>query len=422
MLSLQPIHSNPSDGFRILAINPILPLGQHLELMLQQFVSVCLASALTLLELYCVIKARNATTPTSPAPPPPPPGAAMPSVPYNSSAAAVAGVWLVLLVFGVGFVRSAKPALMMPCINFTVVAVVTSSVAPTLPNMSAATDFASRMLTVNVIGLALSFAVGVFVLPSTNRKAFQKDACDLAERIEQCLAVRLAILKDDADWIEAQGAMGPPSNEQYLSRCRTTHQSIASSTSAMLSVLSKMQLDLSYIGKEWAVSHVSNEDLEQVHLLLLDIVKSLVGLMSSMDGVSRLPINADLDWHQRSLSAVTFKSTQTHQIIIDALHTALQCLNWQKSASVKISKEAKTPAVSPVSSLKQETHDLHSMSKADLEDWQSSIESSTERQDEVQRTLFGITLQVRLACASCRDTVLTQRRLSNSLLQLALLP
>jgi glycerol uptake facilitator-like aquaporin len=142
--------------------------------MARQLISICLATASTILQLFCVIKAREHTSqPLSPLSLPPPPGPP-PPVPYNASASVVSAVFLVLLVFLVCCTRSARPQLMLPCINFTIVVVVTSSIAPTLPNLNAALTFAKQLLVINIAGLGLSMAVNLILLPTTNRRDFKQ--------------------------------------------------------------------------------------------------------------------------------------------------------------------------------------------------------------------------------------------------------
>lgn len=126
----------------------------------------------------------------------PVPGAGPPPVLFNASAAAVSGIWLVILIFAISFVQSVRPQLKMGGINFAVIVVVTSSIAPIIPNMRAATEFAARVLVVNVVGVAVASILGLVIWPSTNTSAAKDSVVDIIGCVEGCLAVRTAFLKD----------------------------------------------------------------------------------------------------------------------------------------------------------------------------------------------------------------------------------
>lgn len=385
------------DAASILAINPVLPLAQHLELMLQQFLSVCLVSAVTLLELFCVVKARANTAPTDDAGLPsqqPPPGAPPPPVPYNSSAAAVAGVWLVVLVFSVSFLRSARPALTMPCINFTVVVVVTSSIAPTIPSMSAAEDFARRLLVINVIGIALAFVVGLVIWPSTNAGTFLRDVRDSVDRIGECLAVRTTMLGDSLDWIEAGDTAAGGREKSEQPTLQSAKHELGISAAALLEVWASMQANLACAQREPGIRHLDCADLVQMHALLSDVVKPLLGLLSSMDYASGLPLGPNVEHHRHAIAAARGQAARAHDVLLEALHLALRSLRLERSPkTVEKQGSGGTPADSALESLRQTLHGLRSQSEADALSWKATLTGPED--DGVRSSLFCLTLQVR---------------------------
>lgn len=400
-----------TDDARILAINPVLPLGQHLELMLQQFISVCFVSAVTLLELFCVIKARTNTAPEADAglpPQPTPSGAPPPPVPYNSSAAAVAGVWLVVLVFCVSFLRSARPALMMPCINFTVVVVVTSSIAPTLPNMSAAEDFAARLLVINVIGIALAYVVGLIIWPSTNTGAFLHDVRDSVNRIEECLAVRMTMLGDSLDWIEPGNTAAGTRGQDGLQNLQLATKELSISAAALLKVWASMQANLYCARREPGIRHLDCADLDQIHALLSDVVKPLLGLVSSMDYASGLSLGPNVEHHRRAIVTAKAQAARAHAVLLEALHLAFRSLRLERTHkdAKKLAADG-NPADSALESLTQALRGLRAQSEVDASSWQPALAGPDD--DGVKSSLFCLTLQVRFPFLShfTRLTVLS---------------
>ena len=97
----------------------IQPRSKFLQTMLVNVVFVCFAAACVTLALYCCVQARihsgESGRPSS--------GGANTSglaamgaqtAPYNSSAAAVAGIWLMVMIYCMSTVRAAKPQFMIP--------------------------------------------------------------------------------------------------------------------------------------------------------------------------------------------------------------------------------------------------------------------------------------------------------------------
>lgn len=312
----------------ILSINPVLPQGQYVELIAQQVCSVCLATSVTLLQLFCVTKAREHTS--QPLPPPPSNGPPPPP-PYNSSASAVSGIWLVVLVFAVCFLRSAKPQLTMPCINFTVVVVVTSSVAPLFPNMSAAITFARELLVINLIGLALSAAVNMIIWPTTNRGAYERSLVQLRDCTRNCLTARANFLSNNL----LSGTSSSPDKElspDVKREVNETHNhddgllSPAAATARLLAVLSNMETQLTYAKRELSIGKLDAGDLTYIQNLISNIIQPVLGLLSGAEYVQKSSSDsADGNRHQILLRERE-RELEGHDILINALTESLKVL------------------------------------------------------------------------------------------------
>jgi hypothetical protein len=358
----------------ILAINPVLPQAQYLELMFQQVFSVCLASALTLLQLFCVIKAREHTSPPLPAIPVAASGTP-PPVPYNSSASVVSAIWLVVLVFGVCYVRSARPQLLPPCINFTVVVVVTSSVAPVFPTMAVALGFARQLLVVNLSGLAASIAVVMILFHTTNRTAFKKDVAEWQRCIEKCLAAKVVAMGGLLFNAETKSESEPfkitktPGREQGFTE-------IATSTQALLAVVDKMQIDLRYARREISIGKLTAKDMSQIEALLYEVLLPVVGLMSGTEYVRKLSASADFHAHQQQLLAGHENATQTHEVLVQTLRSALEMLGLmpKEHSSFRGSdvETAQGNDSKTLSDLKSRVQHLKERDGAQIEAWQNN--------------------------------------------------
>lgn len=377
----------------ILSVNPVLPQAQFVELMIQQFCSVCLASAATILQLYCVIKAREHT---SPPPPPlqlPPPTTPPPPVPYNSSASAVAAVWLVVLIFLVCYVRSARPQLLLPCINFTVVVVVTSSLAPTLPTMSVALTFAKQLLVINLTGLALSLAINMLVWPTTNRQSFKRDVGEWQKCVERCLvATNTAVFKELGTELEINTTMEEKTSDDPALVQAALTSDTAGPMQELFAVVDRMKTDLRYSQHEISMGKLSAIDLSKIDDLLYGVLQPIVGLMSGAhvrDRVGEISIHA----HRQMLLAEHIKATEAQGVLIDILRHALRTLEVLLPAP-KQDEEARD--VEDLPALTERVRGLIQIRHTRIEDWQQVYSDTMGKGggDNEQSLLF-VVLEVR---------------------------
>jgi hypothetical protein len=118
----------------ILSLN-IQPRSKFLQTMLVNVVFVCFAAACVTLALYCCVQARIHSGESGL----PSQGGANTSglaaqgaqtAPYNSSAAAVAGIWLMVMIYCLSTVRAAKPQFMIPAMAGAIIGNVGMVYAP----------------------------------------------------------------------------------------------------------------------------------------------------------------------------------------------------------------------------------------------------------------------------------------------------
>ncbi len=374
----------------ILSVNPVLPQAQFLELMVQQFCSVCLASAVTLLQLYCVLKAREHTSPPAPRSPLPLPTAPPPPVPYNSSASAVTAIWLVLLIFMVCYVRSAGPQLLLPSINFTVVVVVTSSLAPTLPTMSVAITFAKQLLVINLTGLSVSLAVNMLVWPTTNRQSFKHDVREWQKCVERCLAARtVAIYEGLRTDLEAKAETeekgdGPT---PILAELATD---IASPMQELLAVVDKMKTNLRFSQREMSIGKLSPTDLSKINDLIYGVLQPIMGLISGTR-VRELVAEIDLHAHRHLLLDEHEKASEVQDFLVEILQDALRTL---KLIPRKPGMEV-PHGISSLLALKERLRLLHGSRHARIEAWQREFRPRKDYNESEQSLLF-LALNARL--------------------------
>jgi hypothetical protein len=159
---------------------------------------VSLASAVSLLAVYCVVKARLHTTPRAPSPAPSAAGGGTKSLvatPYNSSSSAVAGIWLFVLIYAVNTAKAKFPALQFPGIIFSIFVVVSMTYSPLFPNMEAGLSFMRTLLTAFSIGFAVAICVSLFIFPLSCRTIVLKEMTGYFAMVRGTLKAQSAYLK-----------------------------------------------------------------------------------------------------------------------------------------------------------------------------------------------------------------------------------
>lgn len=144
-----------------------VPRGKFIQTMTLNVLGICLAAAVNLLALFCVVKAREHTAVPIPPSATPQQAAAAASA-YNSSASAVCALWMIVQVYIINFVRAARPQYQFPCILASIFTIVSLSYGVIFPNMSAAISFMERLLEAFLTGFALATAVHIFVFPTSS--------------------------------------------------------------------------------------------------------------------------------------------------------------------------------------------------------------------------------------------------------------
>ena len=280
--------------------------------------------------------------------------------------------------------------------------------------MHVATDFAKQLLVINVIGITFWAVLGLLIWPTTNRAAFQSDLLELLDRIEGCLAMRLAAMRDAASWIGNRPAERSASEEHVLEMKQKVARNVDSSTAALLATYTRMQVAVSYAQREVGLGHLSGKDLQHIHGSISNVLKPLIGLMASLDYVSKLPVQSNVEWHRLALQASLSKAEETHEVLVGTLCNALMSLGIQAVRSkVQTLEVTEDLSVRPLATLKSLLRDLRAASQIDLERWPDLAAKPGEpEQKDAKQSLLCLTLQV-FKPFRCTSSCLIARRLKN---------
>lgn len=270
----------------ILAI-PVQPRAKFLQTMLYNLIFLFLASATSMLATFCAIRARQATVlePATEFGGPNTSGLASaeaPTAPYNSSASAVAGVWLFFLVWMISTIRAKMPQFTIPGIHASTLINVSMIYAPQFPNMSIAENFARRILLAYLSGFGIATGVSLFIFPWTSRTIVFKEMRDYVSALRQTLEANMTYLHslEESDMFARQRTNILGEKPMRSPEAQTIKEKIA----ALSSIHSKLDTDRTFAKREVAFfGKIAPDNIETIYKLLRLIMIPMVGLSCVSD-------------------------------------------------------------------------------------------------------------------------------------------
>ncbi|KAF2216511.1 hypothetical protein CERZMDRAFT_109384 [Cercospora zeae-maydis SCOH1-5] len=242
----------------------MMPRAKFLQTMLVNLLFLSLGAALSLLALYCCIKARGGST-----------------APYDSSASAVAAVWLIVQVFAISVVRAKLPQYNIPCICWAIFANVSMIYGPQFVTMAAAESFARRLLVGFLTGFGIATVISLLVFPLNSREVAFKGITGLIASLRGALQANLDYMRslESSDMFTTTttntiGEKLPKSSEA---------KAFKQKMDALSALYGKLATDLPFAKREVALGKLGPDDIQEVFRLLRLIMVPIVGLSCIAD-------------------------------------------------------------------------------------------------------------------------------------------
>ncbi|KAK0787129.1 hypothetical protein LTR38_011790 [Friedmanniomyces endolithicus] len=269
---------------------PIQPRAKYLQTMLTNVLVVCFGCAVALLAMYCTVHARlnsefqqtrNGGPGTS--------GLAAggaPTTTYNSSASAVAGVWLFVQIYAISTYRANRPQFTIPSIMYAIFANVSMVYAPQFGSMVQAEAFAKKLLGAFLTGFAISTGVSLFVFPLTSRGVVFNDIAGYINSLRGCMQANLDYLHslEDSDMfaphrVNTAGDDVVGSKEAAVFKAKVQ---------ALTGLHAKLNMDLPFAKREVAFGSLGPDDIQELARGLRQIMVPTVGLSSMPEIFQRI--------------------------------------------------------------------------------------------------------------------------------------
>lgn len=301
----------------------IMPRGMFLQNMLLNLVGICVAASMCLLALYTGIQARLHTTP---------PGA--PPTGYNSSQAAVLGVWLVFQTYLTNALRAALPQFQFPVILYSIFMIVSLTYGTQFPTMTYAISFMKRLLEGFLTGFGLATGVSLIVVPVSSRKVVFKEMSGYLNLLGGMLKIQGQYLQS-LEGFEVEEAKKQKTEEMQKKEKKATKDDgglrfLETGESAKLREMmeklyglhTKLPADIQFAKREVAIGKLSSKDIGDVFKKTRPIMIPIMGLNTVIDILRR---KAEAEGWRDDTS--TEEQAKTRERSIENLHKLMHVLH-----------------------------------------------------------------------------------------------
>ncbi|KAK1058243.1 hypothetical protein LTR74_013529 [Friedmanniomyces endolithicus] len=293
---------------------PIQPRAKYLQTMLTNVLVVCFGCAVALLAMYCTVHARlNSELQQTRNGGPGTSGLAAggaPTTTYNSSASAVAGVWLFVQIYAISTYRANRPQFTIPSIMYAIFANVSMVYAPQFGSMVQAKAFAKKLLGAFLTGFAISTGVSLFVFPLTSRGVVFNDIAGYINSLRGCMQANLDYLHslEDSDMfaphrVNTAGDDVAGSKEAAVFKAKVQ---------ALTGLHAKLNGDLPFAKREVAFGSLGPDDIQELARGLRQIMVPTVGLSSMPEIFQRIAESRGWD-RELDLSQATVNDTPDYE-------------------------------------------------------------------------------------------------------------
>lgn len=263
----------------------IMPRAKFVETMTYLLLSTCIASAIAVLAVYCAVHARlNTASSTAAAGTNGTPTSGSTIAPYNSSASAVAAIWLFVEIYAINSIRARYPQFTIPAIVACIFAVVSMTYAPQFPNMTAGYSFVRRLLLAFLTGLGLGTGVAFVIFPVTSRDVVFKEITAYVNILRDTMTANrdyIASLQyDDMFTRTPTGGHDRPRS--------TEAQNVKTTIQRLTQLHGKLGIDVTLAKREIVWGRLGPDDIQELFRRLRELMLPVIGLSSVVDVFERV--------------------------------------------------------------------------------------------------------------------------------------
>lgn len=249
--------------------------------------------AMVLLGQWAGIKARQHTTPVGASP-----GVALG---YNSSAAAVNAIFLMINLFGINALRAARPVFSIPAVGYNIFVLLGFTYGPQMTTVAGSLKFSKELFYAFLTGQAIGTGVSLLIIPISSRKVFFGEAAGFLQSSRGLLKAQVAFV-EVLEYSQMECAPRPNTRLASGGASETNHarnnqpeesekrllynqraSSLKASSAALLTLGGKLRDDVIFAKREIAFGHFQSKHIHEMHRLFMNILVPIMGLSTIMD-------------------------------------------------------------------------------------------------------------------------------------------
>ncbi|KAK4546297.1 hypothetical protein LTR36_001974 [Oleoguttula mirabilis] len=270
----------------ILAL-PIQPRAKFIQTMLINILATCLGAAVALLAMYCCVQARlHSEGSTGSASTSGDAAGGITTSPYNSSASAVAGVWLFVEIYTISVVRAKRPQFTIPSIITAIFANVSMVYAPQFSSMTLAEAFAKKLLSGFLTGFSIATGCSLLIFPFSSRQVIFAEMTGYIAGLRGAVKANLDYMHslEDTDMfaphrVNTAGDEVPGSKEAEAFKAKMR---------GLQALHAKSTLDLPFAKREVAWGKLGPDDLQKLFRMLRLVMLPTLGLSCMPEVFARI--------------------------------------------------------------------------------------------------------------------------------------
>lgn len=226
---------------------------------------------------------------------------------YNSSAAAVNAIFLIVNVWGINVLRAARPIFSIPSVVYTVFVVVGFVYGPQEYSEFRSKSFVREIFYAFLTGNGITAGVSLIILPVSSRKVFFLEASGFLQNCRGLLKAEVAFVEtlEHSGLCEPEHTSNPATSEDGLSNGKPPSETTAAhgrlmyanraaalkvAAAGVMGLGNKIREDVVFAKREVAYGHLRGSDIGEIHLLIRNIMIPISGLSTLADIAERLII------------------------------------------------------------------------------------------------------------------------------------
>ena len=266
----------------------ILPRAKYLEALVFNTLSTCLAAALSLLAIWCGVKARQHTTPAGS------------TAAYNSSQAAVCAIWFFFAQWVAGTVRAKLPLLQNSVFFFSVVTMISMTYAPRFHTMQEGIGLVVELLEVFFIAFGVATGVSLLIFPVTTRTILFKKQTAYFGAMRGFVKKQGAYydaFRDSESLSSHSGDASPDSNGDSEAaaapvekRAFPEREALFAGLNGLIALNIEIYNDTVYAKREIAYGKLNGDDLQQLFKAFRAILIPMTGIRTMIEVFDRMAL------------------------------------------------------------------------------------------------------------------------------------